>query len=84
MFNADTIYVYDIPNTDSALFLGDEELETMRKEKYPYCSGLVICKEGKIGTALKLFFSEKGKIKEDEYIEMLSKKIWYDDNCNNK
>ncbi|MDR0602738.1 MAG: hypothetical protein LBG80_00365 [Bacteroidales bacterium] len=82
MFNADSIYLYDIPGGDSVVFLWNEELETMRKEKYPYCTGLVICKEGKFGTPMKLFFSEKGKMREDEYIEVLSKKIWYDDNCN--
>jgi hypothetical protein len=27
----------------------------------------------------KLFFTKKGKKKEDEYINMLSKQIWYDE-----
>jgi len=78
MFNADTLYIYDIPNADSSYFL-NKELEKMQKENYPYCTGVVICKKGRIAMEMKLFFTEKGKIKEDEYINMLNKQIWYTD-----
>ena len=77
-FYIDTLYIYDIPNADSSYFT-DEELEIIRKENYPYCTGLVLCKEGRIATVIKLFLSEKGKLKEDEYIKMLSKLIRYSD-----
>ena len=82
MFNADTLYIYDIPNTDSSSFLfgaDAQKMEKIRKESYPYCTGLVICKAGRVATAMKLFLTEKGKIKEDEYINMLSNQIWYTD-----
>jgi len=78
MFNADTLYIYDIPNADSSYFF-NKELEKMQKENYPYCTGVVICKKGRIAMEMKLFFTEKGKIKEDEYINMLNKQIWYTD-----
>jgi len=83
MFNADTLYIYDIPNADSSVFL-NEELENIRKENYPYCKGIAICKEARISTQIRLFFSEKGKLKENDYIKMLSKKIWYSDTFENK
>jgi hypothetical protein len=83
MFNADTLYIYDIPHGDSVFFV-DEEMELLRANNYPYCTGLVIYKEGGAATLMKLFLSEKGKSREDEYIKMLTKRIWYDDNFNNE
>ena len=78
MFNADSIFVYDLPNADSVYFF-DESLEKMRKEKYPYCTGIFICKNGRATMDIKLFFTKKGEKKKSHYIEMLSKSIWYDD-----
>ena len=83
MFNADKFYIYDIPGGDS-VFFKDKELEDLRKKHYPYCTGLAIHKEGRIVTKLKIFFSEKGKKKEDEYINMLAGKIWYNDDFQSK
>jgi hypothetical protein len=78
MFNADSIFIYDLPNADSVYFF-DESLENMRKEKYPYCSGMLIYKNNRPTMNIKFFFSEKGYIKRSQYFEMLSKHIWYVD-----
>jgi hypothetical protein len=78
MFNADSIFIYDLPNADSVYFF-DESLEKMRKEKYPYCSGMFICKNGRATMNIKIFFTKKGEKKKSQYIEMLNKHIWYDD-----
>ncbi len=78
MFNADSIFVYDLPNADSVYFF-DESLERMRKEKYPYCTGMFIAKNGRATMDIKFFFTKKGAKKKNQYIEMLKKNIWYDD-----
>ena len=41
MFNADSVYIYDIPGADSVYFL-KESLENIRKSSYPYCTGMFI------------------------------------------
>ena len=79
MFNADSIYVYDLPNADSVYFL-DSSLEKMRKEKYPYCTGVFIHKNDRATMDIKFFFTEDGKKKRNDYIKRLSKHIWYDEN----
>lgn len=68
MFNADLIYLYNIP------------LEEPYDGKYNYCTGLVISKKGRPSLLLKLFFTPKGKSDECQYIQMLSKQLWYDEN----
>jgi len=78
MFNADSIFIYDLPNADSVYFF-DESLERMRKEKYPYCTGMFITKNDRATMDIKLFFTKKGEKKKNQYIEMLYKSIWYDD-----
>ena len=81
MYNADASYIYDIPGADSTFFLMDKQLEIMRKKKYPNCTGLLIHKEGiRGGIYLMFLFTEKGKKNKEKYINMLSKKIWYDEN----
>ncbi len=79
MFNADTIYIYEIPNGDSVYFF-DKSLEEMRKRRYPYCTGIFISKDGRATMDLKLLLTKKGKKKEEKYINLLSKQIWYDEN----
>jgi hypothetical protein len=79
MFNADTIYIYDIPSADSVYIL-DSSLEKMRKRKYPYCTGMFISKDGRATMYFKLFFTERSKKKEEKYINMLDKQVWYDEN----
>ena len=78
MFNADSIYMYDIPGADSVYFF-DESLEKIRKKKYPYCTSIFVSKDDRASMYIKLFFTRKGKKKEDHYINLLSKSIWYDE-----
>mgnify|MGYP007025128871 CR=1 FL=1 len=78
MFNADSIYIYDMPSTDLTCFL-NESLEEKRQKKYPYCTGIVIDKNGRVPMSIKLYFTPKGVKKKQQYIEMLNKHIWYDD-----
>ncbi len=78
MFNADSIYIYDIPGADSVYFI-DQSLEKMRQKKYPHCMSVFISKNGRASMDFKFFFTEKGKKKENEYIAMLSEQIWYED-----
>lgn len=78
MFNADSIFVYDLPNTNHLCFL-DESIEKMRKEKLPYCTKVVVYKNDGATMEIKLFFTEKGEKRKNYYIEQLSKTIWYDD-----
>ena len=79
MFNADTIYIYDIPGADSVYFF-DKSLEKTRKRKYPYCTGVFIIKDGRASMDFKFFFTKRSKKKEEKYINMLSKQVWYDEN----
>ena len=79
MFNADTIYIYDIPSADSVYFF-DKSLEKTRKSKYPYCTGVFISKDDRATMHFKLFFTKRAKKKEEKYINMLDKQIWYDEN----
>ena|SRR5690606_21177879 len=67
-FNADTVYIYDIP------------LEEPFKNKYTYCTGLVIAKEGRASMNFKFFFTEEGKAAERKYLDYLDKQIWYAEN----
>ncbi len=78
MFNADSIFIYDLPNADSVYFF-DESLERIRKEKYPYCTGMFITKNDRATMDIKLFFTKKGEKKKNQYVEMLYKSIWYND-----
>ena len=83
MFNADTIYIYDIPSADSVYFF-DSSLEKMRRRKYPYCTGVFISKDDRATMHFKLFFTKRAKKKEEKYINMLDKQIWYDQNFNHE
>ena len=78
MFNADSVYLYDLPHADSVYFF-DESLEKMRKGKYPYCSGMFIYKRDRATMDVKFFFTEEGKKKQNEYIRLMGKHIWYDE-----
>jgi hypothetical protein len=76
MFNADSVYIYDIPGADSVYFL-NRPLEKMREHKYPYCTGVFISKNDRAAMDVKLFFTEKGKKNKEKYINLLKKRIWY-------
>lgn len=76
MFNADSVYIYDIPGADSVYFLNGP-LKKMREHKYPYCTGVFISKNDRAAMDVKLFFTEKGKKNKEKYINQLRKRIWY-------
>jgi hypothetical protein len=67
LFNVDSVFLYNIP------------LDKVFKEKYIYCTGIVLTKKNHPVMYLKCFFSKEGKKKEEKYISMLRKKIWYSD-----
>lgn len=79
MFNADTIYIYDLPNADSVYFF-DSSLEKMHKRKYPYCTGVFISKNGRATMYFKFFFTQRAWKKKEKYISLLEKQVWYDEN----
>lgn len=83
MFNADSIYIYEIPGGDS-VYVSDESLEKMRERKYPYCTSVFISKNDRAAMNIKIFLTKKGKKKEDEYIDMLSKQVWFDEDFKSK
>ncbi len=76
MFNADSIFIYDFPIANSVYFY-DKFLEKIRKDKYIYCTGISIVKKDRATMELKMFFTEDSVKMKNEYIEMLSHKIWY-------
>jgi hypothetical protein len=65
MFNADSVYFYEIP------------LEEPYQKKYTYCTGMVLYKHERATMVFKCFFTTDGKTKEQEYINRLSKQVWY-------
>lgn len=67
MFNADSIFCYNIP------------LQKPYQKKYTYCTGMVLSKKDRASMYFKYFFTPKGKKKEDKYINLLSKQIWYNE-----
>ncbi|WP_436415496.1 hypothetical protein [Petrimonas sp.] len=70
-FNADSLYVYDIP------------LQKPYKDNYTHCTGLLVKKRNRPSMVLKLFFTGKGKKKEKYYMDLLNKTIWYENVRNN-
>jgi hypothetical protein len=83
MFNADTLYFYDIPGADSVFFI-DESIEKLRKRKYPNCTGFVIYKLDIAILDFKFLFTEKGEKNKEKYFNMLNKHIWFDENFKHK
>lgn len=79
IFNADSIYIYDLPNADSGYFF-DEKLEKLRKRNYSDCTGVFVFKNRRAVMEVKLLFTEKGRMKKNDYIENLSNQIWYIEN----
>ena len=66
-FNADSVFVYDLPVDDPY------------EGKYNRCTGVVITKKGRTGFALKLYLTDEGKKNEKRYLQSLRKTIWYRD-----
>jgi hypothetical protein len=67
MFNADFIFLYDLP------------LEKPYEGKYPYCTALFLSKGDRATLTFKFFLTAAGKKKEEDYINELSKQVWYDE-----
>jgi len=66
MFNADTVYFYDIP------------LEDPYRDDYVYCTGMVVSKRGRATMIFKWFFTEAGKQKQLTYFDSLARNVWHD------
>ena len=66
-FNADSVFVYDLPV--------DDPFQSI----YNHCTGVVITKKGRTGFSLKLYFTDEGKKHEKRYLQSLRKTIWYRD-----
>jgi hypothetical protein len=78
-YNANAYAIYDLPNANKTYFF-DEDLEKLRKEKFPYCTSLFIQKDKRAVLNIKIYFTEKGFKKKEKYIKMLDKHIWFDEN----
>ena len=76
MFNADSMYILNLPNADS-VYIINKEIEKLRSKKFPYCTSLYITKDGRATFDVKLFFTPKGMKKRDMYIEKLKGNVWY-------
>lgn len=63
--NADTIYIGVIP------------LDKPYQDKYPYCTGVYVCKQDRPHFFFKCFFTEEGKRNEAVYLSKLFKAIKY-------
>lgn len=66
-FNADSVFVYDLPV--------DDPFQSI----YNHCTGVVITRKDKTSFVLKLYFTDKGKKNEKRYFRSLRKTIWYRD-----
>lgn len=67
MFNADTLFFYDIP------------LDVPYQGVYPHCLAMISAKKDMASVFFKLFFTDEGKERQDEYFERLNRVIWYKD-----
>lgn len=70
MFNADSIYIYDLP------------LQEPYKDKYTHRTGVVLAKDDRATMVFKFFFTPEGKKEEEKYIGMLSQHVWYNEDFN--
>lgn len=64
-FNADTVFIYQFP------------LAKPYKEIYNHCIGINIIKKGHPSAIIKILLTEKGKKKEEEYMQTLFNTIHY-------
>lgn len=63
--NADTIFIAQIP------------LSKPYQGKYPYCTGIYICKKKRPPMFFKCFFSEEGKLNESTYLKKILETVKY-------
>jgi hypothetical protein len=70
-FNADSIFLYDIPSGIPTEFEVDE--------KFTHCTKMVITKQYRPDLFFIWYFTDKGKKKEEKYVQKINKHIWYSD-----
>ena len=64
-FNADSVYIYNIP------------LDKPFREKYTYRVGMILSKKNRVTMLFKWYFTEKGKLNDDQYIRLINNTINY-------
>lgn len=64
-FNADSVFLYTLPVDDPF------------KKGYTHCTGMIVSKKGRASIGLKLWFTNAGKKKEQQYLRSLRRKIRY-------
>jgi hypothetical protein len=69
-FNADSIFLYDVP-TAAVPDTGDE--------KFTHCIRMFIVRQDRAILDLLWYFTEKGKKREKKYMQKINKQIWYND-----
>lgn len=69
-FNADTVFIAQIP------------LEKPYLNKYLYCTGIYVWKEGRVPMIFRCFFTEEGKEKEKTFLSKFYKMVRYKRNKN--
>jgi hypothetical protein len=68
-FNADSIFMYDLPTT--VFDTGDE--------RFIHCTRMFITKENRPSLDVVWYFTDKGKEKKEKYMQKMNKRIWYND-----
>jgi hypothetical protein len=68
-FNADSIFMYDIPVT--GLDTGDGN--------FIHCTRMFITRQNRPTLDFVWYFTDKGKKKEEKYMQKMNRRIWYND-----
>ena len=68
-FNADSVFLYDVPTA----------IIDTGEEKFTHCTRMFITKQGRLIVDLVWYFTDKGKKREDKYMQRINKRIWYHD-----
>ena len=68
-FNADSVFLYDVPT--AVIDTGEE--------KITHCTRMFITKQDRLIVDLVWYFTDKGKKKEENYMQRINKRIWYYD-----
>ena len=67
MFNADSLFFYEIP------------LDVPYKDVYNHCLGMISARKDMANMFFKWFFTDEGKKRQNDYIALLNKAVWYND-----
>jgi hypothetical protein len=68
-FNADSVFLYHLPTA----------VPDMVDEKFTHCTRMLIVRQDRLILDLVWYFTEKGKKKENKYMQKVNKHIWYND-----